>query len=133
MCEGVYACSTTPVDVDGLTFVTAIAAGGGTTCALTSDGSASCWGNNSDGELGLSTNQGPEMCSQNPLPVSYPCSTTPRQVPNLTGTAAISVGSSHVCAVLSDATIRCWGTNTYGELGDGTTTESTSPVVVKLQ
>jgi alpha-tubulin suppressor-like RCC1 family protein len=131
---GAIACATSPVEVPGLTGVTAIAAGDGTTCALTSDGSASCWGNNSDGELGIGTNQGPEMCSGGDFgPGSYPCSTTPVQVPNLTGATAISVGPRHVCAVLSDATIRCWGTNTYGELGDGTMTDSLSPVMVKLQ
>ncbi|PCI23896.1 hypothetical protein COB57_06320, partial [Candidatus Peregrinibacteria bacterium] len=39
-------------------------------------------------------------------------------------------GTRHACAVLSDATVKCWGSNTYGTLGDGSTTDSSTPVMV---
>jgi alpha-tubulin suppressor-like RCC1 family protein len=49
----------------------------------------------------------------------------------LTSTATdVSSGSYHSCAVLSDGTTQCWGMNTYGQLGDGTTTDRSTPVVV---
>lgn len=43
----------------------------------------------------------------------------------------ISAGSGHACAVLADGTVRCWGKNDLGQLGDGTQTDSTNPVSVK--
>mgnify|MGYP001004224740 CR=1 FL=1 len=42
----------------------------------------------------------------------------------------LSVGTSHACAVVSDGTIRCWGDNTFGQLGDGTTVDRLSPAIV---
>jgi alpha-tubulin suppressor-like RCC1 family protein len=42
----------------------------------------------------------------------------------------ISSGSYHSCALLSDSTVKCWGANFYGALGDGTTTDRVSPVAV---
>ena len=44
---------------------------------------------------------------------------------------AITTSWDHRCAVLSGGTARCWGDNDYGELGDGTTTGSSTPVKVK--
>jgi hypothetical protein len=42
----------------------------------------------------------------------------------------VSAGGEHSCALLVDGSIRCWGRNTSGELGDGTLFDSPSPVVV---
>ena len=44
--------------------------------------------------------------------------------------ASIALGGSHSCALLGDGTMKCWGYNTYGQLGDGTTTDRTTPVEV---
>jgi hypothetical protein len=57
---------------------------------------------------------------------SFPCSTTPVAVRGLTGVTAISGG----CALLTNGTVDCWGDNSEGELGNGTTTSSSTPVVV---
>ncbi len=85
------------------------------TCAILDDGSVSCWGRNSDGQLGDGT-------------------TTERNTPTQTSSlgigrtaVAISSGARHTCAILDDATVSCWGINDRGQLGDGTTTDRSTP------
>jgi alpha-tubulin suppressor-like RCC1 family protein len=67
------ACSTKPVEVSGLSAVTAIAGGASHSVALLSNRTLNAWGINSSGELGDGTHAGPEACEQSP----GPCSTKP--------------------------------------------------------
>jgi alpha-tubulin suppressor-like RCC1 family protein len=108
--------SNTPVTATGLTGIAQVAAGGSHTCARTTSGTVSCWGLNQEGELGIG------LTDVNNV-------TTPTAVPGLTGQTEISAGIQHVCSRTS-TTIKCWGLNTSGQLGNGTTTRSFSPVTV---
>jgi alpha-tubulin suppressor-like RCC1 family protein len=111
-----------PVDVVGLTNVVGVAAGGSFaaggshTCALLSDGTARCWGLGLSGQLGNNT-----IVSKQLVPVV---------VSGLSGAVAIAAGGSHTCALLANGTVRCWGLNGDGQLGDNTRSNRLTPVVV---
>ena len=94
-----------PVQVIGLSGVTAVAAGGFHSLALKSDGTVWTWGYNFNGQLGNGT---------------YTDSNTPIQVSGLSGVLAIAGGYLHSLALKSDGTVWAWGENVYGELGNGT-------------
>ena len=116
------------VGVAGLSTATAVAVGAYYACALLSDGTVKCWGMNSQGTLGNGSNTGPETCTA--YGSTGPCSTVPVLVSGLTNVTAIAAGSSSVCALLASGTVKCWGDNTYGELGDGTMMNRYQPVAV---
>jgi alpha-tubulin suppressor-like RCC1 family protein len=123
--------SATPVPVTGpsgagqLGFVTSVIAGGDHTCATALGlgiGTAYCWGDNSSGELGNGTTTNSSI----PVPVLITF-----QEKYL----AVSAGAHHTCGLVGSlkinlGIINCWGDNTYGQLGNGTMTSSTTPVPV---
>lgn len=104
----------TPVTQQGLVFP-AVDAGFEFTCAQAST-QAYCWGRNSSGQLGNGTTVN---------------STTPVLVSGQLDVRFFSVGADHAC-VLTQALreVWCWGNNAFGQLGDGTTTNRSSPVRV---
>jgi alpha-tubulin suppressor-like RCC1 family protein len=113
--DGTGVGSLTPVAVSGLTSgVTAIAAGTMNTCALTAGG-AKCWGANFYGQVGDGTG-GPGSTVAAPVDVAGLTS----------GVSAIAAGGDDGCAVAS-GTVKCWGANTAGQLGDGTAGVRTTP------
>ena len=107
-------CATTPVAVPGISSATAISAGADHTCALLAGGSAECWGDNGDGQLGVGTSSGPSTCSGDP------CARAPVPVRGIADATAIAAGGSHTCALLAGGRVDCWGYNGYGQLGVGT-------------
>jgi alpha-tubulin suppressor-like RCC1 family protein len=97
---------------------TSLAAGTSHSCAVLADGTAKCWGLNTNGQLGNGTTTQ---------------ATSPVLVTGLTGVSSIAAGSAFSCAVINSGatgTAKCWGLNTNGQLGNGTTTQSTSAVAV---
>ena len=112
-CNGIP-CSATP-DSTGIS-ATSIVTGGYGYCAVLTSGSVDCWGNNQVGQLGNGTNGGPQICA-----FGYACSTTPVAT-GISGTS-LAGGSGQdpgYCAVVTDGTVDCWGGNSVGELGNGT-------------
>ncbi len=122
--DGTTADSSVPVDAAGLASgIVAISSGSMHACALTTGGAALCWGKDS-GQLG--TGAATNASSPTPAPVCADAAcTTP-----LTAIIAIAAGGSHTCAVTSAATVKCWGDNEDGQLGDGTQAASDTPVDV---
>ena len=111
----------TPVAVSGITSAVAVSAGGWHTCALLRDGTIQCWGQNTYGQLGDGS------------PITRPApgrSSTPVTVTGITTAIAIEAGIFHTCALLADGTLRCWGRNDEGRLGNGTTADSSTPTIV---
>jgi tripartite motif-containing protein 71 len=107
-------CSKTPIAVEDLSEVTAITAGWYDSAALLSNGTVKAWGLNNYGELGDGTNTGPESCGSNA------CSLTPVEVSGLSEVTAIAAGGSPTTlALLANGTVKTWGDNTLGQLGDG--------------
>jgi alpha-tubulin suppressor-like RCC1 family protein len=115
--DGTTAQHLTPVPVGGLgSGVAAIAAGAYHTCALTTGGGVVCWGANGYGQVGDGT-------------------TTPRPTPTAvsglgSGVAALAAGRMHTCALTNAGSVKCWGYNASGQLGDGTTTNRSTPTGV---
>lgn len=93
-----------------------IAVGGNHTCALTSAGGAKCWGWNGFGQIGNGRTTDRKM---------------PADVSGLAGgVALLAAGGVHTCALTGAGGAKCWGDNSFGQLGDGTLIQHRTPVDV---
>jgi alpha-tubulin suppressor-like RCC1 family protein len=119
--------SSPPVAISNVSGATAVSAAYFFGCALLSDGGVTCWGDNFEGQLGNGTTT-PVPDAGNAL---SPASLTGSSVANLGGRAVgLSAADYHACALLAGGTVKCWGDNQWGELGDATMTSSSIPASV---
>ncbi len=99
--------------------VKSISAGQHHTCAVGFDDKGYCWGANTYGQLGNNST------TRSLTPVAVLVGGMPSQI-----IKSISAGDYSTCAIASDDKIYCWGANTYGQLGNNSTTRSLTPVAV---
>ncbi|MFM8793366.1 MAG: hypothetical protein ACKOFF_00470, partial [Acidimicrobiales bacterium] len=102
-----------------LTGVESLALSYEASCALKTDGTVWCWGDNNDWQLGTDPS------------TTVTGSTFAVQVPGLSGIKSISAGDYHTCVILSDDTMKCWGLGSMGQLGTGSFSAS-GPAAVTI-
>ncbi len=137
--------SSVPVTVTGITNAVAVSASGTYACAVLSNGTVQCWGNERlvpvtvsgiNSAIAVTGNcallsGGTIQCwraklgkgsrTSNPVLI---------MVSDITNAIALSAGDGHICTLLNGGSVQCQGQNMYGQLGNGTTTNSSVPVTV---
>lgn len=104
----------TPVAVSGNHTFTTIAVGGNNACGIVAGGDLYCWGDNGSGLLG----NGDSATGKNPVPVL---------IPGALHFKAVALSGGILCALTTAGVAYCWGSNSYGQLGDGTRSPSYRP------
>ncbi|OGP17950.1 MAG: hypothetical protein A2V21_306990 [Deltaproteobacteria bacterium GWC2_55_46] len=119
--------SRTPLTVTGVSSATAVAAGLAHSCAVLSSGKTVCWGENANGQLG----NGNVIGFVPPGAGATSTSTiVPVEAVGITSAEEAAAGLFHSCARLSNSSVLCWGDNSNGQLGNGSTISSTIPAQV---
>ena len=112
-------CRPAPVTVNHLGGrAQAIATGSDHTCALLEDGSVQCWGDNGQGQLGIGVAG---------LKLTLSPVTVVGLDPNIQYPVA---GGGHTCILIDDGSVKCWGANRFGQIGDSTVANRNIPVAV---
>ncbi|MFW2381522.1 MAG: DUF4214 domain-containing protein, partial [Acidimicrobiales bacterium] len=114
-----------PKKVSGLSNVVQVAVGFRYSCAVTSAGKASCWGDNTGGQIG--NNEHGNNSGQGGSDLNQP---TPYELP-INGVAAVATGDQHTC-VTATAGLYCWGDNNDGQLAQGNFVDVFTPIGVAI-
>ena len=115
--NGNFNSSERAIEVSGLDNALSVSSTYYHSCALTDNGEVACWGNNADGQLGNNT--------RGNVSASFVT------VEGISSAVEVEVGNYHSCALLVDGTVKCWGNNFQGQLGNGTNTSASMPVSVQ--
>lgn len=118
----VSSAATLAVSGSGAATTSTVAAGGSHSLALRSDGSVLAWGANESGQLGIGSSA---------LSTFMPTRVTLAGGVALSGVAAVSAGGWHTLALKPDGSVLAWGSNRYGQLGDGTAVSRNEAVAVR--
>ncbi len=104
----------TPVRVANLSNVSKIALGSSYACAVLEDSTVKCWGSNEGGQLG----SGIEHVYGSYVPIT---------IEGISGATDVFTGMKHVCALLIDRSVKCWGDNSLSQLGIEDTDSDNDP------
>jgi alpha-tubulin suppressor-like RCC1 family protein len=116
----------TPVAVPLMSAAKEIAVGGGHTCAiLMANGSVTCWGFNSNGQLGVGMDGAMLPFSTAPVVVHGQ-----NNMGTLSNVKHISANANFTCAITNGGTVLCWGQGNHNQLGNGAAGDSSVPVMV---
>jgi serine/threonine protein kinase/alpha-tubulin suppressor-like RCC1 family protein len=115
--DGTTTSRAAPTKVETSAQLVSIASGASHGCAVASNGRAVCWGRSNYGQAGVPGTGGTVA--------------GPRELPGPSSFLTIVAGGVHTCARARDGTAWCWGRNSYGQLGDGSTTDKSAPVQVR--
>jgi alpha-tubulin suppressor-like RCC1 family protein len=99
--------------VSSITTAVELAAGNAHTCARLASGTEVCWGSNGSGQIGDGTSGTSRL--------------VPTAVSGLTNVSRIGNGGYYSCAAVGDSAARCWGSDSDGQLGNGSAGDSTTP------
>ena len=114
--DGTTATRKLPVELSGITDAVDLAVGDFGACVVTKAGAVKCWGVNDLGTVGDGT---------------FVNRDTPTQVLGLeAGATSVSMSGRQACALLSDKSVRCWGSNADGAFGDGLMDHQITPVTI---
>ena len=108
----------TPTNIDPGTSYQSVTLGSFHTCGITTSGTLKCWGYNYYGQVGDGTT------TNRPTPTNID--------PGTSYLSVVTPGSSHTCGITTSGTLKCWGVNESGQVGDGTTTNRPTPTAVDL-
>jgi alpha-tubulin suppressor-like RCC1 family protein len=127
--------SLTPVAASAISDATAVVAGADHTCALRRTGTVACWGGNDSGQLGGSDLGGVDQVVALDANQTTTCAVRANGVvfcrgsmpaPGLVDAIDVALGRAHGCVIRRAGTVACWGDNSAGQLGIGSTAEVTS-------
>ncbi|MFZ9596546.1 MAG: RCC1 domain-containing protein [Bdellovibrionia bacterium] len=114
--SGLGSYGNTPTTIDRGVLYAQVQCGEYFTCGITPNGALKCWGSNGSGQLGDETL------------VNY--ATTPQPIDRTTRYSLIATGASHACGITTEGILKCWGENSSGQIGNGSTNTQRSPQVI---